>query len=152
VQAFNAATAGMLIRGFKVELLTAWMGRLFHAAALRTAAISLIVTCVFSAEAWATCGDYLHVGGTVAATNDDSPANHPSRPRPCNGPNCSRDLPSPASPMPMPRVTRISEFTSIRADDHLVSFDVSGTLDLLREFPCAGYPLRVTRPPRSESA
>jgi len=124
--------------------------------------IALAICSFITANAEASCGDYLHVGDAGlmgefsksisldqdAATGTD-PIPQPLIPRPCHGPNCGRNVPLPIPPAPIPPSSGSEKFAVGNSLLHAVASRLIQALDQFDEFPSAGYPIGVKRPPRA---
>lgn len=113
-------------------------------------AMALVIGAWTSADAQASCGDYLHVGeGPQSQTADGqkplSPAEIPS---PCSGPNCRRDLPLPAQPAPIPSSPDTDKLAVRNCSKQNCPAHHVQVLDLCDEVPLSGHPFGVKRPPR----
>jgi hypothetical protein len=77
------------------------------------------------------------------------PDSQPMIPRPCQGPSCGRDVPLPIPPTPIPTSSSPEKFAAWTT---LLQADTSNLIQVLEqrdEFPSAGYPFGVKRPPRA---
>ena len=104
MQAFNASEPGLRVRRWR-ETLTVRILKLV---------IACVIWCLGSANAWASCGDYVKVEhpqrqefGTQAVQLVDDNAAVPAIPQaPCRGPECGRQ--PPLSP-PVPPASSVTE-------------------------------------------
>ena len=126
------------------------------------AAIAFAIGSFMTANAEASCGDYLHVGGSGLMDEHSKsfpqdqnsqpgtvPDSQPLIPRPCHGPNCGRNVPLPIPPVPIPTSSGPEKFAAWTS---LLQADASNLIQVLEqrvEFPSAGYPFGVKRPPRA---
>ena len=111
-----------------------------------------------AAHAEASCGDYLHVGGSGSMREfsesfpqdqNAKPISQPLIPRPCEGPNCGRDVPLPIPPAPIPTSSGPEKFAAWATLHQADASNLIQVLEQRDEFPSAGYPFGVKRPPRA---
>jgi hypothetical protein len=124
--------------------------------------IAFAIGSFVTANADASCGDYLHVGGAGLmgefsnsfpqdqhAQPGTAPISQPMIPRPCQGPNCGRDVPLPIPPAPSPTSSGPEKFAAWNSLLHAAASNMVQVLEQRDEFPSAGHPFGIKRPPRA---
>jgi hypothetical protein len=123
--------------------------------------IAFAIGSFITANAEASCGDYLYIGGSGSMgefsksfpqdqnAESGTPISQPVIPRPCQGPSCRRDVPLPIPPTPIPTSSGPEKFAAWTTLLQGASSKLIQVLEQRDEFPSAGYPFGVKRPPRA---